>query len=73
MPFHRSEFTAAHKSLPFGTRLNVCTPTKCVEVVVTDRGPFVAGRDLDLSEAAAAALGIKGKGVSEVWVTLAGN
>ena len=40
--------TAAHKSLPFGTKLRVCYNT-CEVVNVTDRGPFIPGRDLDLS------------------------
>lgn len=54
--------TAAHKTLPFGTRLRVTNPGngRSVVVRVNDRGPFVAGRDLDVSRAAAEALGFAG-------------
>ncbi len=52
------KFTAAHRSLPFGTRLRVTDPRskRSVVVVVNDRGPFTKGRVLDLSLAAAKAL-----------------
>ena len=51
--------TAAHRSLPFGTRLRVTNQRngKAVVVRINDRGPFVKGRVLDLSKAAAVALG----------------
>lgn len=54
--------TAAHKTLPFGTRLRVTNTAngRSVVVRINDRGPFVAGRDLDLSRAAAEALGFAG-------------
>lgn len=54
--------TAAHKTLPFGTRLQVTNTAngRSVVVRINDRGPFVAGRDLDLSKAAADALGFHG-------------
>lgn len=58
--FNENDFTCAHKSLPFGTRLALRRGTKRIVVVVNDRGPFVAGRDLDLSKAAARALGYSG-------------
>ena len=63
-------FTAAHKSLPFGTRLLVCNVLegRCVEVRVNDRGPFIAGRDLDLSYAAAKAIRLVEPGVQSVTV-----
>lgn len=66
--FNPRLFTAAHKWLPFGTMLHVCTTrgSKCVDVVVTDRGP--AKREIDLSEAAAKQLGITRKGVAEVVI-----
>lgn len=51
IPLNDSSRTAAHRTLDFGTRLMVCADG-CVSVVVTDRGPYVGGRDLDLSEAA---------------------
>lgn len=65
--FHPSGLTAAHKTLPFGTRLRVCL-TGCVVVVVTDRGPFIRGRQLDLSEGAARRVGLVGRGVAVVRV-----
>lgn len=54
--------TAAHRTLPFGTRLRVCH-RGCVTVRVTDRGPFVRGRCLDLSYGAARAIGLGGTGL----------
>src|SRR4029077_6076779 len=47
--------TAAHRSLPFGTLVEVCH-SGCVTVRITDRGPFVRGRHIDLSPAAARAI-----------------
>ena len=58
--FNHEDFTCAHRSLPFGTWLAVTRGDRRVIVVVTDRGPYVAGRVLDLSEAAAKALDIGG-------------
>jgi rare lipoprotein A len=49
--------TAAHRRLPFGTRVRVCH-SGCVIVRINDRGPFVRGRDIDLSPAAARAIGL---------------
>jgi len=56
--------TAAHRTLPFGTHLTVTNPRtgKTVDVVVNDRGPFVHGVGLDLSRAAAQAIGLHGTG-----------
>jgi len=48
-PYDPSAMTCAHRELPFGTRLLVFTPDKHVIVTVNDRGPFIAGRELDLS------------------------
>jgi rare lipoprotein A len=56
-----SAMTAAHRRLPFGTRVRVCHG-KCVTVRINDRGPFVRGRDIDLSPAAARAIGLDGTG-----------
>ena len=55
-----AKLTAAHKTLPFGTRLRVTNPRngKSVVVRVNDRGPFVKGRVLDLSKAAASQIGL---------------
>jgi rare lipoprotein A len=60
--------TAAHPELPFGTRLKITSPEngRSVLVRINDRGPFVGGRDLDLSLAAARRLGIEGRGVARV-------
>ena len=52
-----SAMTAAHRRLPFGTRVRVCH-SGCVTVRINDRGPFVRGRDIDLSPAAARAIGL---------------
>jgi rare lipoprotein A len=49
--------TAAHRRLPFGARVRVCH-SGCVIVRINDRGPFVRGRDIDLSPAAAQAIGL---------------
>jgi rare lipoprotein A len=49
--------TAAHRRLPFGTRVRVCH-SGCVTVRINDRGPWVRGRDIDLSPAAARAIGL---------------
>jgi len=56
-----SAMTAAHRRLPFGTRVRVCH-SGCVTVRINDRGPFVRGRDIDLSPAAARAIGLGGIG-----------
>ena len=55
--FNPHAMTAAHKTLPFGTVLQVCH-RGCVHVTVNDRGPFVRGRQLDLSYGAARAIGM---------------
>lgn len=64
--FTGRDMTAAHRSLPFGTRLRVTHGGKSVTVRVNDRGPFVRGRSLDLSHAAAAKLGMIRAGVATV-------
>jgi rare lipoprotein A len=66
--FEPEGLTAAHRWLPFGTRVRVSDPRTGRSVVVTinDRGPFIQGRVLDLSLGAARALGIQGRGVSRV-------
>ena len=66
--FNMYALTAAHPSLPFGTRLRVrhVESGREVEVRVNDRGPHVGGRILDLSQAAARALGMLSSGASEV-------
>jgi|SRR6476661_3523275 peptidoglycan lytic transglycosylase len=63
-----TKYTAAHRSLPFGTRLRVTDPRsqRSVVVVVNDRGPFTKGRVLDLSLAAAKALHMTDRGLMKV-------
>ncbi len=67
-PFDPSGFTAAHKTLPFGTTMEVCYEG-CVNVRINDRGPFIAGRDLDLAQGAAEAIGLTAVGEATVNVT----
>jgi rare lipoprotein A len=64
--FNQNALTCAHRSLPFGTRLRVTHGDRSVVVIVNDRGPFVRGRVLDLSTAAARAVGLTGAGVGRV-------
>ena len=65
-------FTAAHKSLPFGTIVKVVdlATGRSVVVRINDRGPFVPGRIIDLSYAAAEALGIVNEGTAEVGLVI---
>ena len=65
--YNQDGLTAAHKSLPFGTRLRVCYQG-CVNVRINDRGPFIGARELDLSRGAAQAIGLIGPGVANVEV-----
>jgi rare lipoprotein A len=60
--------TAAHKKLPFGTKVKVVNPNngKSVKVLITDRGPFVTGRIIDLSKSAAKKLDMMSSGVVPV-------
>lgn len=66
--FNPLGMTAAHKTLPFGTMLRVTYQGRSVVVRVSDRGPFIKGRDLDLSLGAARAIGLTGAGVGHVTV-----
>ena len=67
--------TAAHKTMKFGTKLRVTNPDngKHVDVIVNDRGPFIPGRDLDLSLGAARAIGHEEKGVGRVQIEIIGR
>lgn len=65
--------TAAHKTLPFGTRVRVASGHRVVTVRITDRGPFVRGRIIDLSVAAAGRLGIFKSGVALVRLSILGR
>ena len=60
--------TAAHKNLPFGTKLRVCYQG-CVDVRINDRGPYIGARELDLSYGAAQAVGLIAPGVANVEVS----
>ena len=64
--FNQEALTAAHRTLPFGTRLRVTHGGRSVVVTINDRGPFVRGRVLDLSTGAARAVGLTGRGVGQV-------
>ena len=64
--FDPGQLTCAHKSLPFGTRLEVRYHGRTVQVRVSDRGPYVAGRVLDLSQGAFQRLAPLGSGVIQV-------
>jgi rare lipoprotein A len=66
--YNQHGLTAAHKTLPFGTRLQVCF-RRCAVVRVNDRGPFIHGREIDLSKGAADAIGLTASGVGRVKVT----
>jgi rare lipoprotein A len=66
--FNPGELTAAHRTLPFGTRLRVTDVTtgRSVTVRVNDRGPFIPGRIVDVSHSAAEALGMHRAGLAKV-------
>jgi rare lipoprotein A len=70
--YDAKKFTAAHRTLPFGTRLRVTDPKTHLSVTVTvnDRGPFDKGLVLDLSYAAAQALHMTERGIIEVTATV---
>ena len=67
-PFDPAGYTAAHKTLPLGTQLQVDYGVSSVTVTVNDRGPYIAGRDLDLSQAAAETIGLTAAGHDAVQV-----
>jgi len=66
--FNPKALTAAHPSLPFGTRLRVTNLAtgRFVTVRINDRGPYVPGRVVDLSSSAAESLGIAERGIAKV-------
>lgn len=70
--FNPGAMTAAHRTLKLGTRVRVTNPHNGTSVVVTinDRGPYVRGRDLDLSEAAAQSLGVHDRGVAKLFMEI---
>lgn len=73
--FNPNAMTAAHKTLPFGTKVRVTNKNNGRSVVVTinDRGPYIAGRIIDLSSAAAGVVGMKGSGIAPVSVAILGR
>jgi rare lipoprotein A len=73
--FDANGLTAAHRSLPFGTRVRVTHlgSGRSVEVRINDRGPYVGGRIIDLSHGAAGVIGMHGQGVARVKVTVLGR
>ena len=66
--FNQYALTAAHKSLPFGTKVKVTNLRngKSIVVRINDRGPFIRGRVIDLSKGAAQAIGVQSSGVAKV-------
>lgn len=66
--YKHSKLTAAHKSLPFGTKVRVTNTAnkKTVEVIINDRGPYVDGRIIDLSKSAAEQLDFINQGLADV-------
>jgi rare lipoprotein A (peptidoglycan hydrolase) len=73
--FNPDALTAAHKTLPFGTRVRVTHGTngRSVEVVINDRGPYIAGRIIDLSRRAAQVIGMTDQGIARVNVAILGK
>jgi rare lipoprotein A len=73
--FNPGAMTAAHRTLPFGTRVLVTNQSngRTVTVTINDRGPFVKGRIIDLSKAAAGAIGMTGQGLARVSVSVLGK
>ncbi|WP_088243716.1 septal ring lytic transglycosylase RlpA family protein [Calothrix rhizosoleniae] len=73
--FHPEKMTAAHRSLPFGTKVRVTNPSngRSVVVRINDRGPFIRGRVIDLSYGAARVLGIIRRGVAPVKIKVLGR
>jgi len=70
--FNKNELTAAHRSLPFGTRVRVTNQRngRSVVVRINDRGPFIGNRVIDLSQAAAQAVGMVRSGVAPVQLDI---
>lgn len=68
--YNMNAMTAAHPSLPFGTKVRVCSARtkRCAVVRINDRGPYVHGRSIDLSKAAAQRIGVYSEGVGEVTI-----
>ena len=68
--FDPTDYTAAHRTLPFGTRVRVTRGGKSVIVRINDRGPFAKSRVIDVSQAAARDLGLIGPGSGTVTLAI---
>ena len=70
--FYPDKLTAAHKTLPFGTKLRLTNKITSQTVIVTvnDRGPFITGRELDVSRGAANDLGILQQGTAKILIEI---
>ena len=73
--FNPNAMTAAHKTLPFGTKVRGTNLNngRAATVTINDRGPYIAGRVIDLSSAAAGVVGMKGSGVARVKLDVLGR
>jgi rare lipoprotein A len=73
--FDPHAMTAAHRTLPFGTRVRVTHAGngRSVDVKINDRGPFTGGRIIDLSKAAAELIGMTAQGIARVKITVLGQ
>jgi rare lipoprotein A len=73
--FNPNAMTAAHRTLPFGTRVLVTNRNngRSVTVTINDRGPFIKGRVIDLSKAAAGVIGMHGSGLAPVSISVLGR
>jgi rare lipoprotein A len=73
--FNPNAMTAAHKTLPFGTRVRVTHlgNGRSVVVRINDRGPFIRGRIIDLSRAAAGVIGMTGQGIARIRMDVIGR
>ena len=71
--FDPNAMTAAHRTLPFGTLVRVTYQGRSVVVRINDRGPYVRGRDIDLSQGAARRIGIPGVGPVTIEVIGSGD
>ncbi|WP_072397299.1 septal ring lytic transglycosylase RlpA family protein [Hyphomicrobium sp. CS1GBMeth3] len=73
--FNPSAMTAAHRTLPFGTKVRVTNRNngRSVTVTINDRGPFIKGRVIDLSKGAAGVIGMQGSGLAPVSIEVLGR
>ena len=73
--FNPNAMTAAHKTLPFGTRVRVTHQGngRSVDVTINDRGPYIAGRVIDLSKAAAGVINMQGQGIANIRMEVLGR